>query len=381
MSKKNFVRNARLVKGAKWYLDFLTYDTDTQTESRQRKDFRLNEIEDLHTRELIALHLIKVLDQIPIAVPVQAVQTVQTVEQQKISVRDAVVQAVKAKMSLRPDSVRSYVSISKQFIEWADHVHYASIPVADFSNKHIKSFLDWLRNTKEYRNRTLNNKINAMQAIWSEIVEREHCPVNVWLKQKRGRVEAKKRRAFTEGDKKTISAYIHEHEYWLHKAILLLYYCYIRQSEMCRLRFKDFDFAAGTITITEYQAKTHKKRVVTIPKSIYHHFIDNRFEKYPANFFIFGAMWEPNAKKALDSDSFYKRHQKIIKLLHERGDLADITGYTMYSWKDTGISTHAKKTSPFSTKDQAGHGDMAMTLKYYHASEVNKEYRELEADI
>jgi hypothetical protein len=56
-------------------------------------------------------------------------------------------------------------------------------------------------------------------------------------------------------------------------------------------------------------------------------------------------------------------------------------GLTWYSWKYTGISMHAKKTTPLSTRDQAGHSDFDMTLVYYQADKVNNEYRALSDDI
>jgi len=59
----------------------------------------------------------------------------------------------------------------------------------------------------------------------------------------------------------------------------------------------------------------------------------------------------------------------------------DIEGLTWYSWKDTGISMHARKTGPMATKDQAGHRNLAMTSIYYHAAETNPEYMILDNDL
>jgi len=78
----------------------------------------------------------------------------------------------------------------------------------------------------------------------------------------------------------------------------------------------------------------------------------------------------------------YKRHARILQRLHDSGALpGDISGLTWYSWKDTGISLHAAKTSPLATRDQAGHVDFAITDVYYHAPEIIPEYRKLENDL
>jgi len=57
MTKKIFVR-AKLVKGRRWVIDFTAFDTAKGTETRQRKDFDLNEIEDLAVREAVAMRIV-----------------------------------------------------------------------------------------------------------------------------------------------------------------------------------------------------------------------------------------------------------------------------------------------------------------------------------
>lgn len=65
----------------------------------------------------------------------------------------------------------------------------------------------------------------------------------------------------------------------------------------------------------------------------------------------------------------------------ERGDLKNIEGLTWYSWKDSGISEHTRKTSPLATKDQAGHADLSITSVYYHPDKTNLEYKALPNDL
>ena len=77
----------------------------------------------------------------------------------------------------------------------------------------------------------------------------------------------------------------------------------------------------------------------------------------------------------------YKRHLKLLTRLQRAGRLGDIRGLTWYSWKDTGISTHALKVSPLSARDQAGHADMKYTMLYYHSDPVNGAYKALPNDL
>jgi len=56
----------------------------------------------------------------------------------------------------------------------------------------------------------------------------------------------------------------------------------------------------------------------------------------------------------------------------ECGELKNIAGLTWYSWKDTGITDALEDLPLMAVRDQAGHSDAKMTLKYYHKARVNK---------
>lgn len=77
----------------------------------------------------------------------------------------------------------------------------------------------------------------------------------------------------------------------------------------------------------------------------------------------------------------YKRHRNILERLQSDGRLHSLDGLTWYSWKDTGISLHSRRTSILSTKDQAVHTSTNMTLIYYQSEETNAEYLKLENDL
>jgi hypothetical protein len=76
-----------------------------------------------------------------------------------------------------------------------------------------------------------------------------------------------------------------------------------------------------------------------------------------------------------------ERHAKVLEKLRGSGELGNIAGLTWYSWKDTGISLHVHKTSLIGTRDQAGHGEVAQTITYYHSDQVNSEYKTLKHDL
>lgn len=384
MAKKIFVR-AKLVKSqARWHIDYSVYDPATGEERRHRKDFDLNEIEDLSVREAVAERIVRNIE-------VFAAEKTNTGTKASVgpSLKESITLAVSLKQRLpRKSSRRRYVTVSKPLLAWAKKLHYESMPVADFSRKHARAYWDHLTTNREYRGKTLNNYLDALRSIWNVLDERELVADNPWERIKPAREEEKRRRVFTPEERRIVANAALERDYWLFRGILLQFYCYVRPVELTRLRFRDFDFSAGTVTVREADAKQYRRVVKTIPKSVMPYFLDGKFERYPANYFMFGRVGEKGRETMepstvqVDEMRPYKRHARLLDSLKGEGLLkGDLNGLTWYSWKDSGISIHARKTGPVATKDQAGHKSLAMTSIYYHSHDTNPEYRELDNDL
>jgi len=385
MAKKTFVRSARLVKGKRWYIDFQRFNTETGETTRHRQDFDLNEIADLEVRERVGERLVRYID---LFAPPLTKKPTNAEKPDILTVRQAVEFAVSIKQKLpRENSRRPYKTVARRLLAWCDRLHYASKPVAEFSQKHARAYWDWLTTNADLRGRTLNNYLERLNGLWSELLEREVVSANVWAKIKPARNEEKLRRPFTDEERRVVAAHIEATDYWLFRGVLLQFFCYVRPVELTRLRFRDFDLGKGLVTVREEAHKKWRRVVKTIPASVLHYFRDGVFEKFPANYFVFGRVGDGNAQRmwpsttAIDDQRMYKRHAKVLARLKEEGKLADIRGLTWYSWKDTGISLHAQRTSFRATKDQAGHKSEQMTEIYYHAPDVNGEYLALENDL
>lgn len=396
MAKKIFTR-ARLVKGIRWHIDFTIFDATTGNQSRSRRDFDLNEIEDLAIREAVAIRIVANIEAFVapkqksapataahIAPCSDATRFFSQAETVAAAMRIALSEKLK---SPRKNTHRGYKSISKKFLSWAESESLAALTLTDFSRRHARAFFDWLQASRKYRGCTINNYLTHLKALWSEMQERELVKENPWKFIKAAKKEEKLRRCFSDEERVAIAREIEKTDYWLFRGVLLQFYCYVRPVELTRLKFKDFDFSSGTVTVQEGDAKSWKKVVKTLPRSILHYFLDGRFERYPLNFYVFGRKahgkqyrMEPCAVQ-IDDDRMYKRHKKVLNRLKTGGKLSDLSGLTWYSWKDTGISIHTRRTSPVATKDQAGHSDLSITSLYYHAAEVNEEYRNLENDL
>lgn len=388
MAKKIFVPRARIVKGKKWLIDYLVHDPETGIESRHRNEFGLNHVP-LEIREQVACCLVKCVEKVLRGVARVPIAAPPTQAEPEMPVQDAVEFALKLKTSgPRENTHKNYKSICGFLLEWITARNYTRMPISEFGKRHARAFMDWYVTRKPLRGVTINNRITHLRALWYELINRDFCRENPWTAIKPVREEEKKRRPFNTAERRLVAAEIERRDYWLFRGVLLQYYCYIRPEELRRLKFRAFDLGKGLVKVEGFEAKKWKTRWATIPQSVMDYFRDGVFDAAPANYYVFGMTGsrrggyrlEPGTKAASKSVA-YRRHQKILKELKAAGRLGNIYGLTWYSWKDTGITEHARKTSPLATRDQAGHEDFDMTLTYYQKEQVNTEYLGLPNDL
>jgi integrase len=384
MAKKIFVR-ARVVKGDHWYIDYTIFDREANTETRHRRDFSLNDIANLEVRAEVAQ---RVADLIEVFAGTSQTKSEKRLED-KPSIKKALDVALAEKMkSPRKNTQRTYSSTYRIFLAYCKQEKIEDMPVSKFTKRYAHEFWDYLTGLSRHRGTTLKNYKLNLTTLWNEMISREMAEINPWKAIKQPIQEEKLRRPFTDEERRIVATEAEKSDYWLFRAILLQFYCYIRPVEITRLKFKDFDIERGVVVVQAGNAKKWKKRTATIPESVMHYFRDARFDKYPPHFYMLGKFDQGKQNYTLepctvpiDDDRMYRRHKKLLSRLQAAGKLGDITGLCWYSWKDTGISKHSRSTSPVATKDQAGHKSLNITSLYYHAEELNIEYQNLENDL
>lgn len=391
MAKKIFVPRVSIRKGERWAVDYEVFDPNTGEKARHRNEFGLNDVPE-QFREYVADCLVncveKVLRTIVKPAPVAPVAN-EIATQEQTGIMEAVALAVQVKCSgSRTNTHKNYLSIGKFLATWLALRSYNRMPAGEFSKRHARAFFDWYMTRKKLRGITLNNRITHLRALWYVLIDREICTTNPWLSIRPFREEEKYRRAFTPEERRIVAAEVMATDYWLFRALLLQYYCFIRPEELRRMKFRAFDFARGVVKVDSTEAKKWKTRWATIPRSVMPYFLDGVFDQQPANFHVFGIRGNRSRGYSLGASPnpasksvAYRMHKRIIDRLRASGKLADTFGLTWYSWKDTGITDHTGKTSPLSTRDQAGHEHFDQTLAYYQQASVNQEYAGLKNDL
>lgn len=379
MTKKTFLP-ARLVEGARWYIVYYQIDPGTGQRVRFREKAGLNRIPNLADRRKAAQLLIKEINSKlpsgwPFGLPDPAGEVV--------SLRDAVQQALAVKLrSDRKNTHRSYRSITKTFITYAQAKGWDHGAVGDFDTRLAKSFLRDVQIERSLSARTYNNYLIHLKAIWYEMREEEiYMGDNPWVQMRKLTPGDKQRRTFTEEERRTVASYIYRCDPRLFLAVLLMYYCLIRPVELRRMRYKMIDPVRGCIILPGAITKSRKRRVVTIPRACLHFFREADLLRQPANYYIFGEGLEPHPTIQCSPNAMNKRHRRHLLALKKQGKLPDITGLTLYSWKDTGVTDMSRTVSLPAVQGQAGHAKPETTMLYYQPDEINPEVRGWSGDI
>jgi len=268
------------------------------------------------------------------------------------------------------DTRNSYRSVGKIFRQWIEVENIASWPVIRFRRREAMAFLDHVRLKRGVGERTYNNYLAMVGALFSELKAREYIPDNPFQNIPKLRPGKKGRRKFSTEDRRTVAAWIAAKDPGLFRAVLLSYYCFIRPNEMRQMQIGCIDLAGKVIRIPEEIAKVNKARTVTIPEMILPYFEDMAGQ-FPPSYFLFSRGLQPG-RLPCGKNTFNLAHRRALEGLFKAGSINTLTGLSFYSWKDSGLTDMAENISILDLMKQAGHTDPKITMRYIHDRPAKK---------
>lgn len=370
----------RLVKARQgWYVVY--YHKLAGEWQRFRKTFNLNRIVDRRRRLERAREIMKQIDESLIHDDTEGIAESEFAILGKTPLLDALDLAAKIVcQSSKKDTRKSYKMIHGMLADFIRRKHWQSLTITDFGSKHARAFLDNAIQ-RGISNTTFNNYRGFAGTLFNKLVNREYIARNPFEKISMLEREEKKRRAFTDEEKEIVLAEIYAKDYWLFILVLLHRLTLLRRTECYRLRFNNFNLVESYVYLPKSATKNGRVGVVTIPHDFRKILIDPRFSSNPANYLLFGPNGQPHPSLSAGENTYKERHRAILLRLKEAGKLADITGLSMYSWKDTGMTEFAKVLRPIELRDQARHSSIDQSLVYYHADKVIERVKHTKFDL
>lgn len=383
----------RLVKAIQgWYVIFYTPHPVTQDLQRHRISYNLGRIKKKRDRQARADAIMEAIEELlPVGYPWIGGDTVYEVDRfialhRKMQAATASYKAEKSVLecllfvtdvkcqSDRYDTVRTYRNASVRIQEFLKQNGLEHLPVTQFGPQHAMSYLDSVR--IRVGNNTYNNYRGQAIVLFNAMRDRGMIEDNPFLATKKVPAKKKGRRPFSPEEAAVVLTHLYETDYWLFMLVLLHLGEWCRKTEAHRLRFDRFNLRDGLLMMTDEDTKNRKESVVTIPREFLPFFLDERFTRWPTNYLLFGAGGQPHPSRPAGYGTLRRRHRIALQRLHDQGMLHDITGLTLYSWKDTGMTWMSQHLTPFQLRDHARHHSLDVSLRYYHGQKIIPEIRD-----
>lgn len=267
------------------------------------------------------------------------------------------------KASLKEKSVEGYRDIKKRFLEWCKKNRYDILPLYAFKNVFAQAYCDYLILERKYCGKTHNNHLsvmrlffNVMKKRWPQLVkENPFVGIDMLPEDIGGNT------AYSAGEKETLIEYFKEHNKRMYYAVQFLFHCFIRKTELSKLKVGDIDWENGTITINSDSAKNRNQDSVTIPEGLFPILFEMGLDLAPKHFYIFGYGLQTVDQKINKADNFSDLHMR----LKAKAGLPKNDGKSFYSWKHTGVVSYwSVIKDPYYMMRQLRHSDLKTTMIY-----------------
>lgn len=261
--------------------------------------------------------------------------------------------------SLKKRAKETYTYVVKKFTEWVASNRYDTY-MKEFTHSMASEYMDYLITDCKYSGRTHNDHLIILKVLINCMIDREWIMKNPFKKIKPKETTIGRNLAYTDEEREKLKNILYEKDRDMYYFSQIVYYCFIRRSELARLKIKDIDLVNHTITIPADVSKNKTQESVVIPVGLEPALREMELHKYDRNDYIFGYKLKRTSKIFVNINHISTRHNKFVTKLgidKEKG---------LYSWKATGVITayYATKKDIYSVMRQLRHRSLETTQIY-----------------
>jgi site-specific recombinase XerD len=272
----------------------------------------------------------------------------------------------KEKEGLRPDSIRSYTSKSKQLTDWLSKNGNVDMVSAAFTPYHAREFMEAVLDGGASAT-TYNNTITFGKVLFNWLRESQYCVIVPFDRIKPLKRKSKRRKIIPTEWREKVRAYLAEHDPDFLRSCMLQFYAQVRPAEQTRLMLANVNMEQKVIYIPGNAAKTGQGRYVTIPDALMPYMHEIPWDRIGKHLPLVGKSFAPGAKKLSETREWTRTWRKMgaaIGLPME---------YQFYSLRDSGIVYMIEQGVPLNlVMQQAGHADLHTTSKYVKHANVKR---------
>lgn len=263
------------------------------------------------------------------------------------------------KSSIKKKSYRNYSDGIRWFKQWLKSKGRAKILPNAFTVVHARAYADYLQLERGWNGKTVNGQVSYIKTFFNMMVEREIIQKNPFAGIKKLRHDIGKNIAFNQVEKRALSELLKEVDKPLSYFVQFMYHCFLRRSEIIRVRVGDIDWVNKTIRVNSQDTKNRRQESVAIPTGFEPILRSMELEKYPNDYYIFSRMLMPGIRPLSKADHITARHKRYMELLEIPA------GKTLYSWKHTGVVDYYNEVrDPYPIMQQLRHHSLSITMVY-----------------
>lgn len=273
---------------------------------------------------------------------------------------------------IRKDTRRTYISVINNFTFWLKKEKLYHEFVIQFQPAMVSDFLDYIYIGRKNSTRTYNNYLIVLRLLSNFMLKKGYIKENPLLLFKNKKRSPKTRSLIEKHEIKSIFTVLDDVHSEFALICRLIYYCYIRPTELSRLKVKDVLIQDRLIYLSpENSKKTHG--YITVPTNVMQQ-LALHIRKANSNEFLFSrSTCKTGIRQA--SNKYYYDHWK--RYIMNKG----LTKNPLYSLKDSGITFALDNgVSPVSVMNQARHTDLSTTTAYLRKPQRKADENILSAD-
>jgi len=260
---------------------------------------------------------------------------------------DRVMQTKKLYLKHRSyQSLRNRAELFKKYLVDND---FKDFKPDGIKRKHILEFLDLRVNDHANSNRTRNNFLIDLKAIFSKMIELEFIIVNPCQGIKKVPCCSQKNKAFTNEEVSKINEWLSKNDTNLQMFCRFICYGFMRPIEITKLRIRDIKMEQGMIDLPAEIVKTNVEQSKPILNIFRKHLEVMELNKYPEHYFVFSSKGVPD-ERPTTRDFFSEKFKKL------KDDLGFSLNHTMYALRHTVLSDLMRNgVDPVILKQYTGH--------------------------
>jgi integrase len=261
---------------------------------------------------------------------------------------------------LRPSTFTTYKSKLRIFSQWLNLKGMDNCQIRFYNLNTIKLFNTYLKDKRALSGKSMNQYNVTIHGFFEYLIKEKKgvCVINPVEGMQSYPENSAHHRAYSEGYIDKIKERLSGSDPWLWLMIKVLFSTLLRPKELRFVQFKYIDWVDGILYLPGFISKNGRDRTITIPSHLLKDLRAAGYDKIDSEFYFFGGKKKPAVKPA-SKNHLYNCMKSILMELNVP------KGFTLYSWKHTGVQQLAKKEVPYMfIKAQLGHASYDQMIPY-----------------